>query len=89
MWGPSIVGFGVYKGPTGDWPILGFSPRKANLVFYGLGSEQKEALLARLGKHRTGGGCVYVTKLADVDRGVLREMAAAGQAATLTKYPRG
>ena len=50
MWGPSIVGYGSYKGPTGDWPRIGFSPRKANLVLYMMtGFKGYDALLARLG----------------------------------------
>jgi hypothetical protein len=76
MWGPSIVGYGGYRGPTGDWPIIGFSPRKANLVLYIMrGFTESGDLLARLGKHRTGGGCLYLNRLADVDQGVLRALA--------------
>ncbi|MFZ5668835.1 MAG: DUF1801 domain-containing protein [Pseudomonadota bacterium] len=73
MWGPSIVGYGRYRGPTGDWPIIGFSPRKANLVLYIMkGFRDFGPLLETLGKHRTGGGCLYVNRLADVDMRVLR-----------------
>lgn len=75
MWGPSIVGYGSYRGPTGDWPIVGFSPRKAQLVLYVLGFPGQDALLARLGKHKTGSACLYINKLDDVDRDVLRQMA--------------
>ncbi len=83
LWGPSIVGFGSARGPMGDWPVLAFSPRKAHLVFYGLrgGAPDAEANLARLGKHATKGGCISVTKLADVDAAVLRQMAEAAWAA--------
>ena len=80
MWGPSIVGFGnchyVYEsGRQGDMPLTGFSPRKAATVLYGLtGFGEAEALLAKLGKHTTGKGCLYVKKLADVDRKVLEAL---------------
>lgn len=75
MWGPSIIGFGSYKTPTGDWPRLGFSPRKANLVLY-LSSDypQHAALMKKLGKHKTSVACLYINKLADVDMGVLEEL---------------
>lgn len=75
MWGPSIIGFGSYKTPTGDWPRLGFSPRKANLVLY-LSSDypQHAGLMKKLGKHKTSVACLYINKLADVDMGVLEEL---------------
>ena len=88
MWGPSIVGYGSYRGPTGDWPIIGFSPRKAQLVFYIMrGFAESGDLLARLGKHKTGGACLYVNKLDDVDAGVLREIAAQSVAWMRATYP--
>ena len=77
MWGPSIVGFGSYhytyeSGREGDAPIVGFSPRKAANVLYGtIGFGGADALLATLGKHTTGKGCLYIKKLADVDIRVL------------------
>jgi len=80
MWGPSIIGFGSYhyayeSGREGDMPLAGFSPRKAAMVVYGLtGSSDSEALRAKLGKHTTGGGCLYIKKLADVDRTVLETL---------------
>jgi hypothetical protein len=73
MWGPAIIGFGSchYKyesGREGDMPVIAFSPRKAATVLYGLiGSGDAKALLARLGKHSTGKGCLYIKKLSDVD----------------------
>lgn len=80
MWGPTIVGFGRYhyryaSGREGDSPAVGFSPRKSSLSLYGLtcGPEAAE-LLGRLGKHKTGAGCLYVTKLDDVDGAVLAEL---------------
>lgn len=88
MWGPSIVGYGSYRGPTGDWPIIGFSPRKTQTVFYIMrGFTGNEATLARLGKYKTGGGCLYVNRLADIDLDVLRELAADSVAWMREKYP--
>ena len=81
MWGSSIVGFGSYryKSPTtkreGDWFITGFSPRKQNLTLYvmpGIGNYKD--LVKKLGKCKTGGSCLYINKLADVDVTVLKEL---------------
>jgi hypothetical protein len=80
MWGPSIIGFGSihYKydsGREGDMPLIGFSPRKAANVLYGaIGFSGAEALLAKLGKHTTGKGCLYIKKLADVEQKVLESL---------------
>ena len=82
MWGQSIIGYGSYRGPTGDWPIVGFSPRKANLVLYVLGFEGQDELLSKLGKHKTGNSCLYINRLSDVDTGVLREIGERSVAAT-------
>jgi hypothetical protein len=77
MWGSSIIGFGNqrFKSPaTGrevDWFVIGFSPRKANLSLYLLNLQVHAAALEKLGKHKTGGGCVYINKLSDVDVKVL------------------
>jgi hypothetical protein len=92
MWGPSIIGFGAYhyryeSGREGDAALVGFSPRKANLVLYLAPGEDREALLARLGKHRTGAGCIYVNRLKDVDTGVIAEMARATVAHLKALYP--
>jgi hypothetical protein len=82
MWGPSIIGFGTHhyryeSGREGDICRIGFSPRKAQLVFYvGAGSGRLDPLLAKLGKHSTGKGCLYVKKLADVDQAVLEALIA-------------
>jgi hypothetical protein len=87
MWGPSIIGYGKYDGPTGKWPRAGFSPRKANLVVY-LAPESKDAaLLKKLGKHKIGVSCLYINKLADVDEGVLRKLIERSWAHTEKKYP--
>jgi hypothetical protein len=80
MWGPSIIGFGSYhykyeSGREGDMPLVGFSPRKPATVLYGLrGAGDADKLLAELGKHSTGKGCVYVKRLADVDAKVLESL---------------
>jgi len=88
MWGPAIVGFGSYhytyaSGREGDAPIVGFSPRKAANVLYGaIGFGGAEGLLAKLGKHTTGKGCLYIKKLADVDVTVLETLLEKAVAAT-------
>lgn len=81
MWGPSIIGFGSYhytyeSGREGDMPLVGFSPRKAATVLYGAAksSNSAAALLAKLGKHTTGKGCLNIKKLADVDLKVLETL---------------
>jgi len=80
MWGPSIVGFDSYhyryaSGREGDWPVVGFSPRKRNLTLYIMdGFDGYDALLAKLGKFKTGKSCLYIHKLADVDQETLREL---------------
>ncbi len=77
MWGTAIVGFGSYKAGANDWPIIGFSPRKANLVLYvKAGAVGTDALMKKLGKHKAGKGCVYINKLSDVDESVLRALMA-------------
>lgn len=80
MWGSSIVGFGEYhykyeSGREGDTMQIGFSPRKANITFYiSLGATPENPLLNKLGKYTTGKGCLYIKKLADVDKKVLQEL---------------
>jgi len=80
MWGNSIVGFGkrhyrYASGREGDWFLVGFSPRKANLTLYlSYADIQNEALRQKLGKHKTGKGCLYIKQLADVDLSILREL---------------
>lgn len=81
MWGASIIGFGDkrYKSPnTGrevDWFVIGFSPRKANISLYlVLDIKQHAAMLEKLGKHKTGVGCLYINKLSDVDTKVLKKI---------------
>lgn len=80
MWGTSIVGFGHYhyiyeSGREGDWFLCGFSPRKQNLTLYLMGGlEMQQELLAKLGKHKTGKGCLYIKSLTDIDVNVLKAM---------------
>lgn len=82
MWGPTIVGFGARRyelagGRQHQICAIGFSPRKGALVLYIKHADGWEGRLARLGKHATGVGCLYINKLADVDTGVLEEMVSA------------
>lgn len=80
MWGSSIVGFGSYhykyaSGREGDWPRVGFSPRKQSLTVYcmpGFGGQKD--LLAKLGPHKTSVSCLYIRNLDDVDIDVLRKI---------------
>ena len=80
MWGTSIIGFGnrhlkYESGRELDWFITGFSPRKQNLTLYISGGLPQYAdLLAQLGKHKTGGGCLYINKLSDVNLDILKEI---------------
>lgn len=86
MWAGSIIGYGhshyVYdSGREGDTLRVGFSPRSSALTLYGLlGAPGAEELLAKLGPHKTGKGCLYVTTLAKVDEQVLRDLVAAAWA---------
>lgn len=82
MWGNSLIGFGQVRikspntGREVDWLRLGFSPRKANLSLYISGdvNHQHGEALKKLGKHKTGVGCLYINKLEDVDLNVLKGM---------------
>ena len=78
MWGSSIVGFGTRTikyagGREGDWPLIAFSPRKQNLVLYSMSGAEAE-ILKKLGKHKVGGGCLYIKRLADVDLPTLKKL---------------
>ena len=81
MWGSTIIGFGMYhykserSSQEGDWPLTGFSPRKANLTLYLMGkfTEERE-LLQKLGKHKTSVGCLYINKLSDIDIVILNKL---------------
>jgi hypothetical protein len=81
MWGASMIGFGMYHYKSerskqeGDWPLVGFSPRKAAISLYVLtGTDDQEALLENLGKFKMGKGCLYVKKLSDIDKNVLKNI---------------
>ena len=82
MWGGSMVGFGTYhyvyaSGHSGDWPLLGFSPRKQNLTLYMMaGFSKYEALMDTLGKYKTGKSCLYVKRLSDINIDVLEKLIA-------------
>ena len=82
LWGGSMVGFGSYhykyaSGHEGDSFLVGFAPRKKELTLYFMGGlEPQRESLAKLGKHKTGKGCLYLKRLADADLGVLHEMVA-------------
>lgn len=79
MWGSSIVGFGLRTikyagGREGDWPIIGFSPRKQNLTLYVAAGNQDPVLMKRLGKHTVSKGCLYIKRLSDVDLPTLKKV---------------
>jgi hypothetical protein len=80
MWGGSMIGFGEYhykyaSGREGDWFLVGFSPRKQNITLYIMaGINQYPELLEQLGKHKTSKACLYINKLADIDKTVLKEV---------------
>ena len=81
MWGPSIIGFGQYhyesekSSQKGDWPLVGFSPRKAAISLYVYtGSSGQDELLKELGKFKMGKGCIYVKKLSDINQDALKKM---------------
>lgn len=81
MWGPSIIGFGKYHYKSersrqeGDWPLVGFSPRKAAISLYiHCGCEGQENLLEGLGKYTMGKSCIYIKKLSDINRDLLKEI---------------
>lgn len=95
MWGESIIGFGRYtyvnttKKPA-DWPIIGLSPRKANLTVYIMpGFNERADLMARMGKVKTSVSCLYINRLEDVDMGALRELCAWSVAIMRDRYPAG
>jgi hypothetical protein len=91
MWGPTIIGFGTYyykyeSGREGEMCMTGFSPRKPSLVLY-LGSVLEDRkLMDGLGKHKTGKGCLYIKRLADVDLAVLENLIAKSVAEMRKRY---
>ena len=97
MWGPSIIGYGSYdyvydSGRSGTMCRAGFSPRKTAMTLYLMGhyldrQPEADALLAKLGKHKTGKSCLYVNKLADVDLAVLEQLVALSWDVMNARYP--
>jgi Domain of unknown function (DU1801) len=92
MWGPSIVGYGLYRytyesGHTGEAPLAGFAIRGRELVMYLLAEDDKQkALLAKLGKHKMGKSCLYFKRLADLDKSVLEQLVANSVADVRQRY---
>jgi len=93
MWGPSIIGFGKYHYKSerskqeGDWPLIGFSPRKAAISLYVYtGCEGQDELLRDLGKFKMGKACIYVKRLSDINLDVLRKLMASTIAFLQSKY---
>ena len=86
IWGPSIVGYGMYSyrydsGRTGESFITGFAVRGKDLVVYLVAdSPAQPELLAQLGKFRMGKSCLYLRRLADVDTQVLEALVSASVA---------
>lgn len=82
MWGAAIIGFGTYhykyaSGHEGDAPLVAFSPRKAAISLYCyLEPDSREELLSKLGKHKSGKGCIYIQKIADIDVEILKKIIA-------------
>lgn len=81
MWGPSIIGFGKYyykserSSQKGEWPLIGFSPRKAEISLYVFtGLEEHDYLLKDLGKFKKGKACIYIKKLSDINTDALKHL---------------
>ncbi len=92
MWGTGIVGFGIYhykyeSGREGDAPLIGLSPRANAITLYLSNVKEKEDLLKKLGKHKMGGGCIYIQKLEDIDTGILIKMIDNSIRHLSNKYP--
>ncbi len=93
MWGTAIVGYGMYhyeserSSQKGDWPLVGFSPRKQNLTLYIMpGFTGLQDLLKKLGKNKTSVGCLYINKLSDVDTKVLSQIVKKSYLSMKKKY---
>lgn len=80
MWGPSIIGFGDYhykykSGRENDWFLVGFSPRKQSLTLYlNSGVDESDQLMKKLGKYKTGKVCIYINKIEDINKEILKEL---------------
>lgn len=94
MWGPTMIGFDSYhykspSGREGDWFALGFSPRKAAISLYiTLDATTYPELMKKLGKHKTGKGCIYMNKLSDIDMNVLEELIRLSYVNIKEQYPK-
>jgi hypothetical protein len=92
MWGPSIVGYGVYRytyesGRTGEAPLAGFAIRGRELVVYLVAEgDRQRSLLSRLGKHKMGKSCLYFKRLDDLDKSVLEQLVASSIAGVRQRY---
>lgn len=92
MWGPSIVGYGVYRytyesGRTGEAPLAGFAIRGRDLVVYLVAEDDEQrSLLSKLGKHKMGKSCLYFKRLADLDESVLEQLVAGSVADVRRRY---
>jgi Domain of unknown function (DU1801) len=93
LWGTNIVGFGTYhyryaSGREGDWPVAAFAPRADRIsVYVTCDLSRHRELLARLGKHSKGKGCLHIRRLSDVDPDVLEELVRSGVAEVRARYP--
>jgi hypothetical protein len=95
MWGSSIIGFGTFhyvyeSGREGDTVVIGFSPRKQNISIYMMCSLDKvRDELLKLGKYKTGKGCLYINTLSDVNTAVLQKLLTKGfkEASKLNVHP--
>ena len=94
IWGPSIVGFGRYhyryaSGREGNFFLSGYAPRKGKLTVYVMdGFDNKKRLLKKLGAHKTGKSCLYITRLDDIDLEVLDEIIHQSVAVMRERYPK-
>jgi len=93
MWGGSIIGFGSYHYKSersrqeGDWPLVGFSPRKTAISLYVFtGAKEHEHLLQNLGKYKKGAACIYIKKLSDINLDALKKLVEATISFLLIKY---
>lgn len=94
MWGPSIIGFGKYHYKSerskqeGDWPLVGFSPRKtAKSLYVYCGSKGQDEMLKELGKYKMGKACIYVNKLSDINTDALKKLMQSSIDHLQKKYP--
>jgi hypothetical protein len=93
LWGSGLVGFGSYhykyeSGHEGDCFVTGFASRKTALTLYlTAGVDRYPKLLAKLGKHKAGKGCLYIKKLDDINLAVLEDLVSKSVEWTKATYP--